>query len=233
MKGGSTNFAAAAAAVAAAKKGNNRAGFYFGKKKVRDRYEELDSSTAVAVTAGTQPTLAKRRRILANQKSVVNDSDVNQIFNDLTLHKDRIKNNATAIFNARKRFWKHKFSELSTQDFDIIWKEARKQYEVGKITVMDADADADADTGDGCNFDASSDGEEEIMGRIEKTNDVQLLPNGDGEKEVETGKEKEQPTLTMMTKKERPPDRWSKLFIGQTFKGLGCEFTLDEFEECI
>jgi hypothetical protein len=220
---------AAAAAVAAAKKGSNRAGIYFGKKKVRDRYEELDSSTAVAVTAGTQPTLAKRRRILANQKSVINDSDVNQIFNDLTLHKDRIKNNATAIFNARKRFWKHKFSGLSTQDFDIIWKEARKQYEDGNITVMNADTG----DGDGGNFDASSDGEEEIMGKTEKTNDVQLLSDGDGEEEVEKEKGKEQSTLAMTTKKERPPDRWSKLFIGQTFKGLGCEFTLDEFEECI
>ena len=29
---------------------------------------------------------------------------------------------------------------------------------------------------------------------------------------------------------ERPPDRWSKLFIGQPFE-MGCEFTLDEFEE--
>jgi hypothetical protein len=206
-------------------KGSSTNSTYYGKKKVLDRHEELDPSTAVAVSSGTKPTLAKRRRILANQKSVINDYDVNQIFNDLISHKDRIKTNASAIFNARKRFWKHKFSRLSTQDFDIIWKKARKQYEDGNIIVMDAD------TVDGGNFDASSDGEEEIMGKTKKTDAVQLL-SGDGEKEVE--KEKDQSTLTMTTtKKERLPDRWSKLFIGQTFKGLGCEFTLDEFEECI
>jgi hypothetical protein len=206
-------------------KGSSTNSTYYGKKKVLDRHEELDPSTAVAVSSGTKPTLAKRRRILANQKSVINDYDVNQIFNDLISHKDRIKTNAAAIFNARKRFWKHKFSRLSTQDFDIIWKKARKQYEDGNIIVLDAD------TVDGGNFDASSDGEEEIMGKTKKTDAVQLL-SGDGEKEVE--KEKDQSTLTMTTtKKERLPDRWSKLFIGQTFKGLGCEFTLDEFEECI
>jgi len=121
--------ASAPASAPRKQKPRDRLAWAFINKNKHDRYEELDSSVAVAINAGEKPTLAKRRRELANEKSIVDDSDIDKIFDDLVLHSDEIAaKNTTGILNSRRYFWKHKFSELSTSDFDSIWKHARNKF---------------------------------------------------------------------------------------------------------
>ena len=106
----------------------NRGWGYYGNKRLDDhRHKELDPSKAIAITAGEQPTLAKRRRKLADEKSVVTQSDIDNVFDDLVRHKDQIQKDQSFI-KARKRFWKHQLSGLSTLDFQNIWKEARVMF---------------------------------------------------------------------------------------------------------
>lgn len=205
---------------------NLLSGFFGQKKRARDRYEELDSSAAVAVTLGTQPTLAKRRRTLANEKSVITESHVEKMFNDLVENDDKIRKNCSMI-NARKRFFKHQFSNLSTQDFDITWKRARQQYfeyQDNKIKNKKDDADdikvISIDEGDD-NFNNCTLADT----TIKEGNDVII-----GSPEKDDIKTRKSIPCTKISKEERAPDQWSKLFVGKGFR-LGDEFTLGESDK--
>lgn len=126
MKG--TNYTSKSAdnrAPVALSKGNRAWGKY--KNREQDRYKELDPSVAVAINAGQQPTLAKRRRQIANDRSIVTKEDI-EIFNDLVSHREEVMQNPVSVINSRKRHWKHEFSGLSTTDFDSIWIRARKRF---------------------------------------------------------------------------------------------------------
>mmetsp|Transcript_8331 Transcript_8331/g.20586 ORF Transcript_8331/g.20586 Transcript_8331/m.20586 type:complete len:660 (+) Transcript_8331:42-2021(+) len=101
----------------------------------KERHKELDSSMAVAINSGQQPTLAKRRRELANEMSVVSKGDSEKIFDDLVKHQHEIARHAALGINGRKRFWKHKFSRLSTNDFDSIWNAALDKFQTTKKKV--------------------------------------------------------------------------------------------------
>jgi hypothetical protein len=121
-------------------------GHYASKRQHRNnRHAALDSSVAVAINSGPQPTLAKRRRQLANNKweaTATKDFDVDKIFQDLleshTKHHNSIQTSNfligskltanTMVMNSRKSFWKRKLSGLSTKDFDAIWKLARNRF---------------------------------------------------------------------------------------------------------
>jgi hypothetical protein len=225
------------------------------KSREEDRHKELDPSMAVAINAGEQPTLAKRRQQIANDRSSVTKEDANQIFDDLVNHRDEIAQNPKSVFNGRKRFWKHEFSGLSTMDFDSIWAKARKRFfeyqsrkanldcsdpstrtiaELGSqptsiylpapfLDTKERGKDTNARKRGSNNLSSDDDGvietdykmsNHEDAGRF-KDDNIDQLPCKKTKKK-ETG--------------EWPPDRWSKLFIGQPFE-MGYEFTLDKIEK--
>ena len=245
------------------------------KNKEQDRHRELDPSAAVAINAGQQPTLAKRRRQLANEMSVVTKEDVNQIFDDFVSHQDKIAKNPTAIINGRKRHWKHKFSELSTVDFDSVWIKARKRFveyqnvdssrtssiRAGNknvatessvsVDLTDSASDtekgvkvsrrerkasgnnnekSDLDNNNGNNDDSVMGVEDETGGADFDASEDEEMEMGTTEDDITNNRKASKRKEKKPKGEERPPDRWSKLFIGQPFE-MGCEFTLDEFEE--
>jgi len=243
------------------------------KNKDAERYKELDPSVSVPINAGQQPKLATRRREIANERSIVSKGDLNRIFDNLVHHKHEIAKNASLGINGRKRYWKHKFSGLSTKDFDNVWSAALEKFrkmnrnidasksntstgkneralgQVGSasvdLTFLDSDDEEDATlskrdkntgkkkkkkvrpkTGYGRGNDSAIEIEADNGGGFDASGDEETGSIGDGtnNKNVSKNKEKQKQST------ERPPDRWSKLFIGQSFE-MGCEFTLDVFEE--
>ena len=176
------------------------------KTKEIEQSKEPDRPRAAATNAVKQPTLAKRHRQIASEKSSVSEEDANIIFDDLLRHQDEIARNPT-IMKGRKRFWKHKFSEASTMDFDDIWGKARKRFKKHQNRQADTDS---ADGGDE-NVNASNAGGA-VAPDGKKSNDHDL-----GEKP----KRKESEQL--------PTDRWSNLFIGLPFE-MGNEFTIERIK---
>ena len=120
-------------------------GAYYANKNAnkKDRYAEFDSSASRAINAGQQPTLARKRRQLAedNHKwgnDPASNKRAQDIFQDLIKsHREnnsfsgpsnkRIKFNPVLV-NGRKRFWKRKLSNLSTRDCDVAWNEGRNNF---------------------------------------------------------------------------------------------------------
>jgi hypothetical protein len=219
-------------------------GVYYANANLNkgDRHQELDSSEAVAVTAGAK-------------MSVVDDNDIDRVFNDLVSHIDEIAKDTTSTLNGRRHFWKHKFSELSTSDFDSIWKVARNKfflhqgkYQNNKQKNVTHDSSNSIDL-----IDIASEGtqEEEDFGKISTKTKKEESDTTKCDSEEDDGKDamdiddethqsesnekmaEEQETETdnmgCNNKLPKRKDQWSKLFIGQTFQ-LGCEFTLDEWE---
>ncbi len=120
-------------------------GAYYKNKNAnkKDRYAEFDSSTSRAINAGQQPTLARKRRQLAQDNNKwgnyeISNKRAEEIFQDLTRshrenksfsggNSNRIKANPMLI-NARKNFWRRRLSDLSTRDYDSAWKEGRNTF---------------------------------------------------------------------------------------------------------
>ena len=116
---------------------------YYGNKqksrKDQNRLAELlDSSAATAINFGQQPTLARRRRQLADDKwgesTTAKKGEGEEIFKDLvSCHGENGTNISKPkanpmLINSRKSFWKRKLSNLSTKDFDTVWKEGRNKF---------------------------------------------------------------------------------------------------------
>jgi len=225
------------------------------KSREEDRHKELDPSMAVAINAGEQPTLAKRRQQLANDRSSVTKEDENQIFDDLVNHSYEIAQNPKSVFNGRKRYWKHEFSGLSTIDFDSIWAKARKrffEYQSRKANMdcSDQSTRTIAELGSqptsidlpAPSLDTKERGKEKSE-RKRGSNSLGSDDDGviDTDYEMSNREDAERfkddntdQVSCKKTKKketgERPPDRWSKLFIGQPFE-MGYEFTFDKIEK--
>lgn len=124
---------------------NGAWGAYYANKNAnkKDRYAEFDSSASRPINAGQQPTLARKRRQLAedNHKwgnDPTSSKRAQDIFEDLIRsHREdnsfsgpsnrRIKYNPVLV-NGRKRFWKRSLSNLSTRDCDVAWNEGRNNF---------------------------------------------------------------------------------------------------------
>jgi hypothetical protein len=231
------------------------------KNREHDRHEELDPSVALAINPGRQPTLAKRRKHIANERSIFRKEDINQLFDDLVSHGDKILRDPTSIINSRKRHWKHKLSELSTVDFDSIWISARKRFHEYQSRNANLDSSKSgipacaelAHNATSIDFSAPSLGISTTKKVSRIKNETVELKNdlsSDGDtsamevdpnvsKQEEKGRSENTVNDQTSCKKfemkhtgERPPDRWSELFIGQPFE-MGYEFTLDKFEKKI
>ncbi|VEU38627.1 unnamed protein product [Pseudo-nitzschia multistriata] len=223
-------------------KGNKGKGKH--KNKGKERHKELDPSIATPVNAGEQPKLGKRRREVANAMSVgVSKRDLNKIFEDLVNHEQEIVKNATMSLTGRRRFWKHKFLGLSTRDFDGIWHEAvekirnrnkntdrnKPDMPPGKNDRGSTFVDSVNNTFDLTTYRGCGDSEINVERRsgLDPPGDEKAGTIDDGAKNQSSCKKKEKHKEIVQ---DRPPDRWANLFIGQRFE-MGCEFTLDKFEE--
>ena len=237
-------------ASAQPKKHKDRGGWggYYANANMNkeDRHQELDSSEAVAVTAGAKPTLADV------------DNDIDRVFNDLVSHIDKVAKDTTSTLNGRRHFWKHQFSELSTSDFDSIWKVAKNKFLLHQSkTRNNNQKNVSQDFSNSIDLtDMESEGtqEEENVGEISmKTkkeepdttrfdtedddgndamdiDDIHQSESDDASDEKLSEEKKiENDSMGCNNKLPKKKDQWSKLFIGQTFQ-LGCEFTLDEWE---
>jgi len=171
-------------------------------EKNRDQHKELDSSvSAISNDSGQQPKPAKRQRQTANDRSIPSKHDVRLIFDDLVNHQDEISRDQKSAIRSRKLHWKHEFSTIPYEDFKSIWLEAKKQY-----FEHQGDKNRNHDK-----IQASSD---DVAASTASSIDFTDISTQKSDTEL---------------KGERPPDRWSKLFIGYQYK-IGYEFTLDDFE---
>lgn len=196
------------------------------------RYQELDSSLKVVIDSDQQPTLFKRRRQINNERSVFTKEDTRKIFHDLVVHADAITENPTAVINSRKRHWKHELSGVSTSDFETIWMKARKlffEHRGRNITIDGSKSSTSAGDNKSTEVARSNiinnyDGDDVVA------SDVEIPKNEIGRTTQENqSKQKSSKKSKIQDADERPPDRWSKLFIGQHFE-MGYELTFEEFE---
>jgi len=211
-----------------------------------DRRKALDSSMAVAINSGEQPTLGKRRRKIANDMSSVTKEDVNKIFEDLVSHQDEITKNGISTMNGRKRYWKHEFSSISTADFDRTWIRARKRFHEHQSRKAQLESSEKSTPTNDEPTDLPSPSMLDVEGEKEETNtervsaiDEAVDPKSDIRNNGDGG-----PTLNITASKKMkrpkgdskdqtpkrlkyPPDQWSNLFIGQAFE-MGNEFTLED-----
>lgn len=229
----------------------SKVGIAKGKSKSgeSDRHKELDSSIAVAINSREQPTLAKRRRKIANQMSIVTNEDVTKIFEDLMSHQDEITKNGVSVINGRKRYWKHEFSSVSTADFDGIWIRARTRFhehqsrkahpENSKKSTSTIDAPTDLSSPsmlcvEGVKEETDAKtvrGEDEDVDPkkdIRNNGDSAPLSNISESKKTKTERSRGGLKNQKPKRLEYPPDQWSTLFVGQAFR-MGNEFTLENF----
>lgn len=189
-------------------------------RKQKDRFVELDPSLAVAVNEVDRPTLKRRRRNLADQKSKVTDHQVQEVLNDLIKNVDSKSDSdqlATAL-KGRRIFWKREFSELTKSDFLHVWNEAkRKFYKVKSIKPIQKQIIT-----------------QEKVARIAKK--TQSAADPGAHLIVETpGRAVEAHSKNDFLSQpiedgEVHQDCWSHLFVGPSFR-LGNEFNLQDFEE--
>ncbi len=122
--------------------------YYANQRQNRkDRHAELDSSAATAINVGPKPTLAKRRRQLADDKwesLAKREKYANEICQELRSkhpyketfgpQKPTPEPYANArLLKSREKFWKRQLSNLSTKEYDAVWKEGRNQFLGGQI----------------------------------------------------------------------------------------------------
>lgn len=199
----------------------------WGFKPPRDRYAELDSSTAVAVNAGDRPTLKNNRRELAEQKSKVTDAKVEMVLDDL-LKKVPDPSDKEAA-KGRKLFWKRQFSELTKDDFIQIFEEATQKYMATKRGIEPPSAQLKTSSS---NFTGSQavidtvDSDEEPVHQQPQKGLVEQGRHGEGENE------NAQNEAETVEEPKRYQDKWSHLFVGPTYR-MGNEFTLEDFEEYV
>jgi hypothetical protein len=99
------------------------------RKKKKRLHESLDKDNAVSVSQVARPTLKMHRTELASKKSVVTDATIASVFHDLDEKVGSIQDVAgrkTAL-KVRKKYWKRNLSELATEHFAELWKDAVKQ----------------------------------------------------------------------------------------------------------
>ena len=97
------------------------------KPRKKRLHDNLDKESAVSVSAVERPLLKKNRSELANKISAMSDSTEAKLANDLIDRIAHIKDVAqrNKIMLERKKFWKRNLSELNTEAFKKLWKEAK------------------------------------------------------------------------------------------------------------
>ncbi|KAL3920701.1 MAG: hypothetical protein SGILL_003126 [Bacillariaceae sp.] len=187
-------------------------------RKPKDRYAELDATQATAVNAGERPTLSKKRKELAAQKSKITDEKTQLILDDLLeLAKGEDIDALKDAIKSRKRHFKRQFTELTTEDFLVIWKEARRQFLVMRVNKH---KNPDSKVASQGVVDLSSEARND---RDESTGSSSGPAVNDKDEQKEKG-------TTLAEKPRALTNRWSKYFLGPDFQ-LGNEFTMDKFEE--
>jgi hypothetical protein len=96
------------------------------KKKKKSLHESLDKDNAVSISLVARPTLKMNRTELASKKSVVTDAIITSVSHDLDEKVACIQDvvrRKTAL-KERKKYWKRNLSELATDHFAELWKEA-------------------------------------------------------------------------------------------------------------
>ena len=96
------------------------------KPKKRKWHENLDRGEAVSVADMERPLLKNNRNQLASVKSVVTNKKLDRIVDDVfpKVAKLAIESRKKTM-EERKKFWKREFSELASDDFKNLWKEAK------------------------------------------------------------------------------------------------------------
>jgi hypothetical protein len=98
------------------------------KPKRKRWYDNLDKDNAVSVSEVERPLLKRNRTELASKKSVVTNTTLERLSKDLIQKiadiKDQEQRNNTLA--KRKKFWKRELSELTSDDFKSLWKDAKK-----------------------------------------------------------------------------------------------------------
>ena len=122
--------------------------YYANQRQNRkDRHAELDSSAATAINVGPKPTLAKRRRQLADDKwesSAKRKEYADEICKELrSKHPEKTTFGqrtptpepyaSAQLLKSREKLWKRRLSNLSTKQYDAVWKEGRNQFLGGQI----------------------------------------------------------------------------------------------------
>ncbi len=232
-------------------------GINLSKDRLMHKLKNMNkrSAASMSVNSREEQTLAKRRREIANNESTVTKEDVKTIFDDLVSHQDEIARNHTSVINGRKRYWKKEFSGLSTTDFNRIWIKARTRFE---RRIANLDSSKISKSSDDEPADVSSlsvrDTEEEKMNtntKVAISEDKNAVPENDLRKSGDSvtdinfnasknneikrsegapKKQKSRKKSNIRKREEHPPDRWSTLFVGQTFE-MGNKFTLDKFRK--
>jgi hypothetical protein len=221
-----------------------RRGHQWGRKP-KDRYAELDSSTAVAVNAGDRPTLKNNRRELADQKSKLTENKVQLVLIDLLKNvpnpsADKEKSNAAV--RGRKLFWKREFSELNPEDFKALWLEARRKFtavQSSKSSSNEKNVKQPPEKSVASQKTLVSD--KEIIDLLEDDDDEETAGDGNPKKSSQkddanvgdTDPNKDAPAQSTAEAKVPPKryhDRWSHLFVGPSYR-MGNEFHLTDFEE--
>ncbi len=210
-----------------------------GKRKAKEaeRRKETDRPSAAAINAGEQPTLAKRRRQIANEKSSIAEEDANIVFDDLLRHLVKIARNPS-MMKERKRYWKHVFSEASTMEFDNIWVKARKRFKKHQNRQPNTDSELekmlsvatqksffrienkDANLSDTISSDDDGDIDTDMDG-LNSGGTAAFDGKANGHDLGEKPKRKQSGQLCS--------DRWSNLFIGLPFE-MGNEFTIEKLK---
>jgi hypothetical protein len=217
----------------------------FGPPKEIDRHAELDASQATAVNAGERPTLVKKRRELADKKSVISDQSVRRVLDDLVEHSNMGNAPIKELLIGRKSYWKREFSELTKEDFTAVWKDARQRFfqynaensassgTTSRSKNLGSPAESVSRPLNGSIDTEFANSQEGVpMGNI--SDDDWESNNGNKDEETQPIGESEDGSAahhtTGLLDNSRPPDRWSKLFLSPLFQ-LNNQFTLDKFEE--
>ncbi|KAG7344146.1 hypothetical protein IV203_022154 [Nitzschia inconspicua] len=197
-------------------------------RKSKDRYEELDSSAAVAVNACDRPTLKNNRRELAEHQSNVTEAKVQKVLDDL-LENVPESNDKDAIhisLKGRKQFWKREFSELTNGDFKKVFEGALTKFaalrKFNDRTATEANIEQKKSTSDEIDEGLVRNDEEDPSEYSGPKTKSEFLESGEEDSDDEVTSEDEATT--------RYHDKWSHLFVGPLYR-MGNEFSLDDFEE--
>ena len=117
------------------------------KKKKPKWHDGFDRSDAAALKDVVRPLLKDNRRELANSRSVVKESQVEQIAKDLLekqAEQEQRKDRIPGFLKGARKFWRRRYSELTKQDFDDVWNQAKGKFQKSLEEAVAAEKKASA-----------------------------------------------------------------------------------------
>jgi hypothetical protein len=231
----------------------NKYDVFWGQVKTKDRHAVEQTTMANPVNVGERVTLAKKRRDVADRKYKSNyrfNDMIDRIVEDLM---EQHKTTGNVAYKVRMVHWKRELSEIGTEEFKQIFKEAKTQFknllasgdgdETGQGT---AQAKPSADLADGNNPTSTNEDKETDNDNDNDSVNTEMMDPDTGW-DLDSGKDKEDNSLAEETapasaaheeERLRPSNqpkrplinRWAHLFLGPTYK-IDHQFTLGEFEE--